>query len=230
MLRTTRHAGAAHVVVVQAVGAYGHDCTCASDVVESSGGYASLVTSIDMTAADVSSSLRESAGWRLFGVGDGAPWLDDERADLVWSRASELDAVVVPTIFSDRLDALAVIAARFPTVRVALDHCGFADISGTAGERALMRLAEVPSIRLKVTTHVLDAWLQQGRLDDTIADLVAAFGAHRLCWGSDHPQHLGSTYIEKLALARHAARRLDQQQQSAFFVGTAVDLGWSPVR
>ena len=245
VLRTTRHAGAAHVVVVQAVGAYGHDCACASDVVESSAGYASLVTSVDMTAVgltavgltavdltavDMASSPSACAGWRLFGVGDGAPWLDDERADLVWSRAAELDAVIVPTIFTDRLDSLAAVAARYPTVRVALDHCAFADMGGATGEQALLRLAEAPSIRLKVTTHVLDAWLRQGRLDEAFADLVAAFGTHRMCWGSDHPQHLGSTYVEKLALARHATRHLDREQQSAFFLGTAVELGWSPGR
>lgn len=88
--RATQCAGAAHVVVVQEVGAYDHDCACASDVVESSAGYASLVTSVDMTAVDVSRSLRACAGWRLFGVGDGAPWLDDERAATSSGRATPI--------------------------------------------------------------------------------------------------------------------------------------------
>jgi L-fuconolactonase len=130
--RATQCAGATHVVVVQAVGASGHDCACASDVVESPAGYASLVTSVDMTAVDVSRSLRACAGWRLFGVGDGAPWLDDERADLVWSRAADLDAVIIPTNFTDRLDSLAAVATRYPTVRVALDHCAFTDMGGAS--------------------------------------------------------------------------------------------------
>ncbi len=240
MLRTAKDAGAANVVVVQAVGAYGHDCACASDVVESSAGYALLVASIDMTAVDLSAvdlsavdlqtSRRPCVGWRLFGVADGAPWLDDERADLVWSRAAELDAVIVPTIFTDRLDSLAAVAARHPAVRVALDHCAFPDIGGASAEHTLLRTAETSSIRLKVTTHVLDAWLRQGRLDQAFADLVDAFGTDRMCWGSDHPQHQGSTYAEKLALARHATRHLDGQQRSRFFVGTAVELGWAPAR
>lgn len=54
------------------------------------------------------------------------------RRDLVWSRAADLDAVIIPTNFTDRLESLAAAATRYPTVRVALDHCAFTDMGGAS--------------------------------------------------------------------------------------------------
>ena len=227
VLAAARDSGAAGVVVVQAVGAYGYDSSCAASVVASAGGFATLVTAVDFTGADFASRLAPGAGWRLFGVADGAPWLDDGRADLVWDQARALGVVVVPTIFTERLAALRAVVERHPDVAVALDHCAFPDMGGDDGERALFALADLGAVRLKVTTHVLAAWQHENRLDEMFERLVTAFGTERMCWGSDHPQHQGLTYQGKLDLARHAARRLTNEQRAEFFAGTATTLGWA---
>ncbi len=213
VLGDVRDGGVDHVVVVQAVGAYGHDPSCAAAAVDGAGGWARLVPSVDLSGSDPSAQLDalvqlpSVVGVRLFGVADGAPWLDDGRADEVWCRAGELGLALVATLFSDRLAALGRVIDRNPQVAVVLDHCGFPDLAGPAGEASLFALAGARPLRLKVTTHVLAAWSTEGRLESTLERLVDAFGPRRLCWGSDHPQHQGLSYREKLALAERATAR-----------------------
>jgi predicted TIM-barrel fold metal-dependent hydrolase len=232
VLEEARRAGVDRVVVVQAVGAYGHDPACAAAAVDGAGPWARLVPSIDIAAPgavgriDELAGLPGAAGVRLFGVADGAPWLDDGRADEVWCRAAELGLVLVPTIFSDRLAALGRVIDRHPRAAVALDHCGFPDLAGADGAAALFDLAGAGALRLKVTTHVLAAWAAAGRLESTVERLADAFGAGRLCWGSDHPQHQGLTYAEKLALAGRATSGFTDDARADFFAGTASGLGW----
>ena len=223
--------GAERIVVVQAVGAYGYDASCAASVVAQSGGRALFVPALDMGAPDLAAecdaldALTHVAGLRLFGVSDGAPWLIDGRADAVWRLAGERGVPLVVTIFTDRLDALRAVVMRAPAVPVVVDHCAFPDMAGD-DERALFTLADLASVHLKVTTLVLAGWEAQGRAAGMIDRLVAAFGADRLCWGSDHPQHQGLTYSQKLMLARRVTADLDDGQRAKFFAGTAASLGW----
>jgi predicted TIM-barrel fold metal-dependent hydrolase len=233
VLGDVRRAGVDSVVVVQAVGAYGHDPDCAATAVDAAGDWARFVPSLDLSSADPGTRLRElsrlpsTVGVRLFGVADGAPWLDDGRAGEVWCAAAEHGLVLVPTIFSDRLDTLGEVIARHPEVPVALDHCAFPDLGGAAGEAALFALAGLAALRLKVTTHVLSAWDAEARLEATVERLADAFGAGRLCWGSDHPQHQGLSYGEKLALAERAVHGFTADDRDRFCAGTAQALGWA---
>ncbi len=165
-------------------------------------------------------------GVRLFGVGEATTsWLEDARASEVWRTAGELDLSVVPCVFAVALDAVGEVAASHPGVPVAVDHCGFPDMAGAEGWPAVLRLAAVPSVGLKVSSHVLEA----GERDDgdpaiVVDRLVEAFGTDRLCWGSDHPQNQALDYAGKLALARHAARHLDATQSASFFGANAQRL------
>ena len=226
VLASARAAGAAGVVVVQAVGAYGYDSSCAASVVSAEGGFAKLVIAVDFAGSGFESALARCAGWRLFGVSDGAPWLDDGRADAVWERAAELGVVIVPTIFTDRLGSLRAVIERHPDVAVALDHCAFPDMAGANGEQALLDVADLPMMRLKVSSHVLAEFAARARVDEVFERLATTFGTDRLCWGSDHPQSSGP-YSTKLELARHAARNLTEQQRAQFFTSTATALGWA---
>lgn len=227
-----RSAGVDRVVVVQAVGAYGYDASCAAASVVESAGSATLVAAPDMSVEDPCASIGvhidspHLSGLRLFGVADGAPWLDDARGDTVMERCTDRGVVAVPTIFSDRLPSLRGLMSRHPRATVALDHCAFPDMAGDDGERALFSLADVGGLHLKVSSHVLAAWRRQGRLDDVFGRLVEVFGVSRMCWGSDHPQHQGLDYAGKLDLARRASRHLSEADREEFFAGTATRLGW----
>ncbi len=214
-----------HAVVVQAVGVYGYDCRCAWATVAGSDGRFVFVGAVDMDGDDPAAALGELAatttlaGVRTFGVGAaGTAWLEDGRGDALWEAASELGTVVVPTIFTDRLPQLRALIDRHPAVTVALDHCGFPDMAPPERRDDLLALAELPALHLKVTSHNLH------QADDPAAFLdrvVEVFGAHRLAWGSDHPQHQSLTYPQMVALARQACRHLSPDEQDAFLGGTS---------
>ena len=226
-------AGVDRGVVVQAVGAYGHDCRCAASVVATRPGRLALVASVDMDDDDPAAVLAalpgslpaDPTGVRLFGVGRLEPrWLVDGRATAVWEAAAELGTTLVPTLFTDHLADLARVVARRPEVPVALDHCAFPDM-GDGGEAALWPLAELPEVHLKVTSYVLEmAERDEGDPAPIVERLVERFSAERLCWGSDHPQDQRSTYPEKVALAHHATRTLDPPDREAVLAGTALAL------
>ena len=223
-------------VVVQAYGAYGHDCSCAAAAAGEHPARLALVISIDMEADDPSESMVElmgtlpvaPAGVRLFGVSGTEPeWLADGRAAAVWDLAAELGTTLVPTLFTRHLPALAAVIEERPEVTVALDHCAFPDM-GEGGEAAVVRLAELPEVHLKVTTHVL-SWATdvEGDPAPIVDRLATAFGAHRLCWGSDHPQNQALSYAEKVELAHQATRALGPAERDAVLSGTATRL-WFP--
>ena len=223
-------------VVVQAVGAYAHDCGCAAAGVAQHPGRLALIVSLDMEADDPAETMAElmgslpvaPAGVRLFGVGSVEPmWLSDGRAAAVWDLAAELGTTLVATVFTRHLPELAAVVEARPQVSVALDHCAFPDM-GADGEAAVLRLAELPEVHLKVTSYVLEmADRDEGDPAPLVERLATAFGANRLCWGSDHPQDQRSTYPGKVELAHHAVRSLGAADRDAVLADTALRL-WFP--
>lgn len=225
LLAAMESAAVEAAVVVQAIGVYGYDCGCAADTVRTSAGRFSLVGAIDMDGPDPAEVLAEQArdtplaGVRVFGVGaGGARWLADGRADAVWALAAELGITVVPTVFTDRLPELRAVLERHPHVTVGLDHCAFPDMAPPERRGDLLHLAELPNLHLKVTSHNLHA---AGDPVAFLESLVAAFGAGRLAWGSDYPQHDSLTYPAMVDLARQACAGLAEHERAAFLGGTA---------
>jgi len=224
------------VVFVQAIAAYGYDCSYAAASAAAHSDRAAFVAAIDMTSANPVADLHalcelppsgaRIAGVRLFGVGGvGTTWLSDGRAAAVWDYAAEQNLVVVPTVFANEFVHLQQLAETQPNTRVAIDHCGFTDMVDGDGDAMLFALRDIPSIHLKVTSYALEAAERDdgdpAPLTERLAD---AFGVDRLCWGSDHPQDQRHDYAGKLALARHATRAFDSASHDAFFntTGTAL--------
>jgi predicted TIM-barrel fold metal-dependent hydrolase len=59
-----------------------------------------------------------------------------------------------------------------------------------------------------------------GGAPELTAQLVGAFGATRICWGSDHPQTFEVPYPQMVALAMHATETLDAPARDAVLGGT----------
>jgi len=210
-------AGVERAVVVQAVGAYGYDCSYAADAAATAPGRLALVGAVDLERDEPE---LVGAAVRAFGVSGGMtspvpPWLTDGRADRVWRRCAEEGRGVVATVLEHHLDALVPLLEAWPEVDVALDHCAFA-----TGPEALEPLAGHDNLHLKVSTHVLQHADDPPALVRRLAD---RFGAHRLCWGSDFPQSAG-TYDDMVELGRSAAAGLDDAEAAAFLGGTAERL------
>lgn len=231
LVRTLDEAGVEAAVVVQAMALYGYDCHCAAQVVARSGGRFSLVGALDMAGRDPAADLVALAAWaplagiRLMGVASGgAPWLSDGRGAAVFGEAARLGVVAVCTLFPDDLEALGTLAADHPATVVALEHGGFVDRGGPAAMGTLLALAGVGGLCVKVSSHNLDRPGDPAEFVDTLA---GAFGADRLAWGSDHPQHGSLAYPEMVGLARRAARHLGDEERRQFLSGTSRRLWWA---
>ncbi len=229
LTQTLEDNGVAKAVVVHAGGLYGTDCRCAQDVVAADRARFALVAGLDMNGPDPAAGLLAAAeagatGVRVSGVGKAEPsWLADGRASAVWAAAAEAQVVVVANLRPEHLTSLAVLGAEVPGAVVALDHCGFVRHGGRLGDDAdLMRLAEVPGVHLKITSLNLVGEGAGGWL----GGLVDAFGAARLCWGSDHPQMQELSYPEMRRVSESAAAGLSASDRDAFLASTSLRLWW----
>jgi predicted TIM-barrel fold metal-dependent hydrolase len=235
LLATIDSAGVDAACVVQAIGAYGYDCSYAIDAVAAAPDRLALVVAVDMAGDDPPSALAELVNRapvravRVFGVGSADPaWLTNGRGLAIWETARDLGIGTVPTLWGRDLPALRTLIETFPDVAVAIDHCGFPDLGDQppyADLDNLLGLADLPAVHLKVSTHVLEPLDEPADLIDVLAE---TFGAGRLSWGSDHPQTHSMTYAAMVDLGRRAARRLAPVDQETFLAGTARKLWFEP--
>lgn len=229
LLERMDEAGVARAVLVQPNGAYTHDCSYAADSAARHSERFAGVCSVDPNASDPVATLdhwvreRGMRGVRLFALSRGASWLAEPRTFPLWERAAQLGARVVVTIFAHQLPELDTVLRRFPEVPVALDHCGFPELTGEPWRELdpLLALAECGNLHLKVSSFVLEAAEKAGDPRRLVAKLVAAFGAERVMWGSDFSQTHDRPYAGLVALGRHAFSGLSAEQQRGCLARTA---------
>jgi L-fuconolactonase len=213
--------------------AYGHDNSYAADARAVAPDRFANVCIVDLTSADRAERLehwagRGMAGTRLFNIPRAdPPWLDAPETIEVLDAVRRLGMRVVVTVLEQDVPAVGALLQNAPDIPMALDHCGFTDISEGppfANAAPLMALAEHDNVRLKVTTTFLEPALARG-VDpaDVLGALVDRFGVERLMWGSDYPQHHSEPYPELVDLARRACRRLSRADQDRFLGGTAIE-------
>jgi predicted TIM-barrel fold metal-dependent hydrolase len=230
-------AGVDRAVLVQPMSAYGFDNRY---VIDSARKHSERLTSVVIvdTADDPVRRLRAMAddgvsGVRLFAIGNPTlSRVDDATAVPLWEVAADLGLPVVVTILSDQLPELRAMLERFPEATVALDHCGFPDLSGGppyAKAADLFELATLPNVSLKVSCHLLEQAEATGDPCELVDRLAAAFGADRLLWGSDYPQTHDRTYAALVELGRSACSRLAPAGQRAFLGENALRL-WPKLR
>jgi predicted TIM-barrel fold metal-dependent hydrolase len=218
-------AGVDRAVLVQAFSAYGFDNRYTADSAQARPDRCTSVACIDVAGDDPVGELRpliERDGMRgLRWVGLMGESLRQPGA--LWRAAADLGVPVVLTILADRLPELADTIPGVPSIPLALDHCGFADISeGVPAE--LAALAAFPNLHLKVSTIMLERAAEHGDTRDFVAELAATFGAGRLMWGSDWSQTHHAPYAEIVEYGREAASKLGDDERSAFLGGTACTI------
>ena len=111
------------------------------------------------------------------------------------------------------------IAKRYPTLRIVCHHMGFVRRHGSrwAGLKEVLASSDSPNILLKVSgfhysnaSRPMQGMTLPASWDfpypaslELLRMLHKAYGAHRLCWGSDHPVVEGSmTYRQSLEVVR----------------------------
>jgi predicted TIM-barrel fold metal-dependent hydrolase len=223
-------AGVGRAVLVQAMGAYGFDNDYVLDAAASDPSRFKSVVIVDVAGdpAAAAATLRAVAidrgatGVRLFALGDD--WVGAPEAAPIWRAAADLGLLVVATLLAPQLPSLALALDRYPEVPVALDHCGFPDLSGGPpfpNAEPLLALSDRANLHLKVSCHVLEQLADPADLVDRLAGV---FGAERLMWGSDFPQTHDRPYPALVELGGRACARLPPPDQAEFLAGTAMKL------
>lgn len=159
-------------------------------------------------------------------------WFDTLEGDRFLDTAESMGLILSLSAPPQWQPTIRRFAKRHPSLQIVCHHMGFVRRSGARwiGLREVLGSAEVPNIFLKVSgfhyaqaTDVMQAWTipetwafpyTQGL--DLFRKIYGAFGARRLCWGSDYPVVTRSmTYRQSLEVVRSRSK----------FVSPA-DMGW----
>jgi L-fuconolactonase len=174
---------------------------------------------------------RGVTGLRLTGYPDkdgNYPWLDSESAQNTWAEADRLGLAIVlmylPTEPNQKaLEHIGALAARYPHVRIVLDHIGWPAITGapTFGiTPAHAALREHPNVYFKLTTITLDN-LKAGNVSapEFVRHVVDTFGADHVMWGSDYGNTPGE-FSDMVGRAADATSLLSPRERRAVLHGT----------
>jgi L-fuconolactonase len=146
-----------------------------------------------------------------------------------FSAAAELDLVASLALSPAWLPDLREVARRFPTLPILLHHQGGLRLDSLTFENELasvLALADLSNVHVKVsgfhylTTPPWDFPYAEARTR-VLRPIAAAFGAHRLAWGSDFPAartHL--TYTQSLAAVRDLSSWWDADELALVLGGT----------
>jgi predicted TIM-barrel fold metal-dependent hydrolase len=128
------------------------------------------------------------AGLRLSPIYDrDVVWLNDPVSYPLWRKAEELGAVFNFFLAPHQVGQVADMAARFPGVKVVIDHLAMIDISrpDDEGFGPLLDMHRLPNVFIRTSMHnpsqqrppFKDVWPYLERVYD-------AYGAQRMLWGN----------------------------------------------
>jgi predicted TIM-barrel fold metal-dependent hydrolase len=205
-------AGVSKAAIVHSSTTYGTDNSYVADCVAQHPDRFTGVYSFDLLAPDALTTFDEwlargMGGIRLFTGGathqsDGS-WLVNPATFPIWERCAELGMTMAVQTTPDGLSMVAELAERFPSVKIALDHCGRPNLEegppyvSCAG---LFALAKYENVYMKITPRTFDlAQAAPGGAEPFFASLVEVFGADHLAFGSNYPASAGplKTLIEQ---------------------------------
>ncbi|WP_326834634.1 amidohydrolase family protein [Amycolatopsis rhabdoformis] len=234
LVRALDAAGIAQAVVVQASTVYGHDNRYVVEALQRHPDRFAGVYSLDAMAPDAVEKIDHwqglgLSGFRLFTTGTTMPgqadWLGHEDSFPAWAHAEKHDIPICLQMTIQGLPKLRELLDRFPGVRVLLDHCARPDLSDGRPYRLakdLFDLAAYPGVYLKLTHRALAASAKgASTTEEFLTDLVAAYGAGRIAWGSNFPAAEG-VLPDLLAEARETVSVLPDADLDQIFGGTAA--------
>lgn len=154
--------------------------------------------------------------------------LADRRCLPLWEKACELRVPLCIYMEWTQAAGLERMLAQFPDVPVVIDHCGLPDLSAEKKEistRAILRLAEYTNTFIKVSGQYSFSKSEYpyANTRDLMSELLKAFGADRMMWGTNFPlilQHEG--YGGALDLIRNHYDFLTDEDREWILGGTAA--------
>ncbi|MFL9866723.1 amidohydrolase family protein [Paraburkholderia fungorum] len=133
-------------------------------------------------------------------------------------------------IYARHVESFETFAARFPALRIVVDHGAKPPIRyGRAGwptwADAITRLAQLPHVHCKLSGLVTEAspgWTEE-TLHPYVDHLLKSFGPARLMWGSDWPVlDLNGDYLIWHSVANTLLASLSDAEREAVFGGNAA--------
>jgi len=158
-----------------------------------------------------------------------------EAAEPAWAAADHLGLVIV--LMPQKSDNKAAVpaamkrigelAAKYPNVRIVLDHIGFPEpvVNATFGlSPDHIALAKHKNVFYKYTTFLINQ-LKEGNvpIDQFLRYAVGVYGADHFVWGSDVGNTPGN-YADFVKVALDSAAWMPVAQQKAFFHDNAAHL------
>ena len=229
-------AGVAKAAVVHSSTTYGFDNSYVVDGCNRYRDRLAAVGSVDMLADDVAATIKGwkdkgLAGLRIFTGGSTKDFdpseLDNPLSFKAWDRLAELGLPMCIQTGPIGLPQVRVLARRYPTVDILLDHLGRPDVLDGppyANAASLFELADLPNVSMKLTPRIFgDVKKGKASAETFFPKVVETFGARRLAWGSNFPTSPGSL-AEILATAQAGLASLGEDDRAWVFGKTAQRL------
>jgi len=229
-------AGVAKAAVVHSSTTYGFDNSYVVDGCNQYPDRLVAVGSVDMLADDVAATIKGwadkgLAGLRIFTGGSTKDFdpseLDNPKSFKAWEMLAELGLPMCIQTGPIGLPQVAMLAKKFPSVNIILDHLGRPDVLDGppyANAASLFEIADIPNIFMKLTPRIFgDVKKDKASAETFFPRVVEAFGAQRMAWGSNFPTSPG-TLAEILATAQAGLASLNADDQAWIFGKTAQKL------
>jgi predicted TIM-barrel fold metal-dependent hydrolase len=152
--------------------------------------------------------------------------------EALWETIAALDVVIQFHLRAAQADQVAVIAQRYPHLRLIIDHMGYPQVSEPAAAfQPILALARFDNIHFKLSD--VHGRSQQpfpyADVQPFIQQLLNAFGATRTLWGTGYPghhrvKHKWPTLATELRLIREGLPFLSAADKEQILGGTAAKL------
>ena len=222
--------------LVQAATVHGYDNSyCVESAAKDPGKFVAM-GSIDALAPKAAETLRHwvkdrgMAAVRLIveaSTGSTGRWLDDPQTYPVWETAQELGIPICLQMRANALDMAQRMVERFAGVKVLVDHFArakFDDGPPYAQAADLWAMAKYPNVYMKFSPYTYRESAEgQSTTQAFFETALERFGARRLIWGTNFPNHRGSDagpYTDLVDEAQEALAFASQEDRDWMFGGT----------
>ncbi len=206
------------------------------DLAANTASVAAVVGWIDFeTESDRAALARFATNPHFRGIRPMIQDLDDGwmlRPDVQWAfaAAADMDLTFDALGFPRHLKDFDTIFARYPNLRIVVDHCmkpqisTFDDAAFQDWAAGMTRLAQYPHVYCKLSGIVTEAdpGITIEQLRPFTNHVISAFGPKRVMWGSDWPVvRLRCGYEDWFHQARALTADLSKTDQDEIFAGSA---------
>ncbi len=221
--------GVASGVLVQAFTSYGFDNSYVADSVAARPESFVGVGILDDTAPDAVQQMRRWVGERgLHGIRIVAAGKGKDEvlcANQVWEEAAHLRISLSFLMNFEQIPRLRLLLDHLHEVPVVVEHAAYASaVTGPNSlvPQAFLKLSRYPLVSTKVTGMNFAALRERGADPAKfMRQVVSAFGAERVMWGSNYPATHDRPYADLVDEGRAVCIGLTRQEQEYVFGKTA---------